>query len=179
MKVLQWALCLLSFGVSLVPANPNCPIWGAEFPKPQRLTESAVWKAAMENLTATFDDVDRTAINYSYTVQVFSTNPGPPILFERFTTARDLPSNTTGVEKVDVDTVFRIGSVTKIFTVLAFLAETGDKYFNRPITQFVPELQDIVNRRGNATVDEVRTVRWEDITIEALMSQVNMIGAII
>ncbi|KAK8027906.1 hypothetical protein PG991_004962 [Apiospora marii] len=171
MKILQWALCLLSLGAPLVLANPNCPIWGAEFPKPQRLTESAVWKAAMENLTATFDDVDPTAINYSYTVQVFSTNPGPPILFERYTTARDLPSNTTGVKKVDADSVFRIGSVTKIFTVLAFLAETGDKYFNHPITEFVPELQDIVNRRGNATVDEVRTVRWEDITIEALISQ--------
>ncbi|KAK8137853.1 hypothetical protein PG984_001233 [Apiospora sp. TS-2023a] len=174
MKVLPWALRLLSVGVvPLVLANPNCPIWGAEFPKPQRLTESAVWKAAMANLTATFNAVDPTAINYSYTVQLFSTNPGPPILFERFTTAKNLPTNTTGVKKVDVDSVFRIGSVTKIFTVLAFLAETGDKYFNHPITEFIPELQDIVNRRGNATVDEVRTVKWEDITIEALLSQMS------
>ncbi|KAK8055214.1 beta-lactamase/transpeptidase-like protein [Apiospora rasikravindrae] len=173
MKALEWFLCLLSFGVPLARANPNCPIYGAEFPKPQRLTESAIWKSAMENLTATFDSIDPQAINYSYTVQVFSTNPGPPILFERFTTARDLPKNTTGVKKVDVDTVFRIGSVTKIFTVLTFLAETGDQYFNRPITDFIPELQDIVNRRGNETVDELRTVKWEDITIEALLSQMS------
>ncbi|KAK8088286.1 beta-lactamase/transpeptidase-like protein [Apiospora hydei] len=173
MTALQWFLYLLSFGMPLALANPNCPIYGAEFPKPQRLTESAIWKSAMENLTATFNEVDTTAINYSYTVQVFSTNPGPPILFERFTTAQNLPSNTTGVKKVDVDTVFRIGSVTKIFTVLAFLAETGDQYFNRPITEFIPELQDIVNRRGNETVDELRTVKWEDITIEALLSQMS------
>ncbi|KAK7951086.1 beta-lactamase/transpeptidase-like protein [Apiospora aurea] len=176
MMALQWLLCILSFGVPLALANPNCPIYGAEFPKPQRLAESAIWKSAMENLTATFNEVDTTAVNYSYTVQVFSTNPGPPILFERFTTAQNLPSNTTGVKKVDVDTVFRIGSVTKIFTVLAFLAEMGDQYFNRPITEFIPELQDIVNRRGNETVDELRTVKWEDITIEALLSQSSEAG---
>ncbi|KAK8050326.1 beta-lactamase family protein [Apiospora phragmitis] len=141
---------------ALALASPHCPIYGAEFPKPQRLTESAIWKAAMENLTATFDAVDPTAVNYSYTVQVFSTNPGPPILFERCTTAQNLPSNTTGVKKVDVDTVFRIGSVTKIYTVLAFLAETG-----------------VNGYPGNETVDELRTVKWEDITIEALLSQMS------
>ncbi|KAK7928587.1 hypothetical protein PG985_005585 [Apiospora marii] len=97
----------------------------------------------MTNLTATFDAVDQTAANYSYTLQLFSTNPGPPILFERFHTAQDLPNNTTGVKKVDANTVFRLGSVTKIFTVLAYLAETGEKYFNHPITEFIPELQDI------------------------------------
>ncbi|KAK6842737.1 beta-lactamase family protein [Apiospora arundinis] len=173
MKVSQWLSYLVSFGAPLVLANPNCPIWGAEFPKPQHLADNAIWKAAMANLTATFDAVDKTAANYSYTVQLFSTNPGPPILFERFTTAQNLPSNTTGVKKVDANTVFRLGSVTKIFTVLAYLAETGDKYFNHPITEFIPELQDIVNRRGNGPVDEVRTVKWEDITVEALLSQMS------
>lgn len=172
MKVLQRLLSLLSFGAPLVLANPNCPIYGAEFPKPQRLTDSAIWKTAMENLKTTFDDLDQKAVNYSFTVQLFSTNPGPPVLFERFHTAQNLPSNTTGVKKVDIDTVFRLGSVTKIYTVLAFLAETGDKYFNHPITEFVPELQDIVNRRGDGPVDELRSVKWEDITIEALLSQV-------
>ncbi|KAK8113963.1 beta-lactamase/transpeptidase-like protein [Apiospora kogelbergensis] len=173
MKVLQRLLSLLSFGAPLVLANPNCPIYGAEFPKPQRLTDSAIWKTAMENLKTTFDDLDQKAVNYSFTVQLFSTNPGPPVLFERFHTAQNLPSNTTGVKKVDIDTVFRLGSVTKIYTVLAFLAETGDKYFNHPITEFVPELQDIVNRRGDGPVDELRSVKWEDITIEALLSQMS------
>ncbi|KAI0161091.1 beta-lactamase/transpeptidase-like protein [Hypoxylon sp. FL1284] len=171
MKLSQWVLYISSLCVSLVLANPNCPIYGAEFPKPKRLTDNEIWKAAMQNLTATFDAVDRTAANYSYAIQVFSTNPGPPIQFERFHTAQNLPENTTGVKEVDANTVFRLGSVTKIFTALTWLAETEDKYFNHPITEFIPELQALVEARGEDPVDELRTIRWEDITIEALLSQ--------
>lgn len=61
----RWAFWLLCFGVARVLSNPNCPIQDAEYPKPRQLSESPVWKAAMQNLSATFDAVDATAANYS------------------------------------------------------------------------------------------------------------------
>ncbi|KAK3328771.1 beta-lactamase/transpeptidase-like protein [Apodospora peruviana] len=166
-------LTLLSLSIGLVgiSASPHCPIQGAEFPMPRNLADQPAWKAAMEKLSGTFDFVESTGQNYSFSVQVFSTNPGAPILFERFHTAQNLPKNTTGVKKVDADTVYRLGSVTKIFTVLTFLEEVGDKYFNHPITEFVPELAEL-NKRGDHK-DQVREVDWDDITLLALMAQMS------
>ncbi|KAI1876730.1 uncharacterized protein JN550_000802 [Neoarthrinium moseri] len=173
MHRLGWIIALFSVLAAQALSAPNCPIYGAEFPKPPQLAENPIWKAAMQNLSTVFDGVEADAKNYSFSVQIFSTNPGPPILFERFHTAQNLPSNTTGVKKVDAHTVYRIGSVTKIFTALAFLAEAGDKYFSHPITDFVPELAAINAKRANAPVDELRTVDWEDINIQSLLSQMS------
>lgn len=68
---------------------------------------------------------------------------------------------------MDANTVYRIGSITKVFTTLAFLAEAGDEHFNRPITDFIPELAAMSQSK-----DELRSVYWEDISIESLMAQV-------
>lgn len=68
---------------------------------------------------------------------------------------------------MDANTVYRIGSITKVFTALAFLAEAGDKHFNRPITDFIPELAAMSQSK-----DGLRSVDWEDISIESLMAQV-------
>lgn len=65
MNLFSWAFGLLCFAVARVLSNPNCPIQDAEFPKPRQLSESPVWKAAVRNLSATFDAVDATAANYS------------------------------------------------------------------------------------------------------------------
>ncbi|KAF1968689.1 beta-lactamase/transpeptidase-like protein [Bimuria novae-zelandiae CBS 107.79] len=108
---------------------------------------------------------------FSYSLQIFSTNPGSPLLWERHRTAKDLPSNTTGVRKVNGDTVYRLGSVSKVFTVLTFLAEAGDVYWNSPITKFVPELAKFAGRSSQVDFDPVRETDWDDITIGALASQ--------
>jgi CubicO group peptidase (beta-lactamase class C family) len=68
---------------------------------------------------------------------------------------------------VDADTVYRIGSLTKIFTVFTFLLEAGDVHFNSPVTNYVPELAALAkNTSGNA----ITRIAWEDITIGELAS---------
>ena len=164
-------LFLLQAGTLL--SSPNCPIYGAEFPRPQRLAESNPWRLAIQNLTATFDDIEsNVAENTSYSIQVFSTNPGPRILFERYHTAANLSPYTPGVKKVDADTVYRYGSVTKLYAVLTFLVEAGDKYFNHAITEFIPELAALsAARAGQSDEEQLRSVDWDDVTILALASQ--------
>jgi len=68
---------------------------------------------------------------------------------------------------VDADTVYRIGSLTKIFTVYTFLAEAGDIHFNSPITNYVPELAALVQ---NNSANAINRVAWEDITVGELAS---------
>lgn len=109
-------------------------------------------------VTAVFDYIDTSNITgidlFSYSIQIFSTNPGsPPVLWERYRTAKNLPANTTGVKKVDGDTVYRLGSVTKVYTVLTWLAERGDVEWNQPVTKYVPELKGLSG--ANGTEDRV------------------------
>jgi hypothetical protein len=171
-------------GLAYLPllfAAPNCPLIGPEFPAPQNLASHPAWKQAIANITSVFDYIDTSNITgvdkFSYSIQIFSTNPGPPVLWERYRTQKNLPQNTTGVKSVDGDTVYRLGSVTKVYTVLAWLAERGDAEWNQPIIKYIPELQGKSGSTdGNGKLDSVRSVDWEDITIGALASQVSGIG---
>ena len=163
--------------VSLVTAAPNCPLIGPEFPPPQRLAEHPIWQRALANITAVFDFLDDTNVSganrFSYSVQVFSTNPGAPIVWERHRTAKNLPPDSGGVSTVDGDTVYRLGSVSKVLTVLTFLAEAGDIHWNQPITKFLPELARYAGRSTSKNFDNLRETAWDDVTIGALAAQVS------
>lgn len=80
------------------------------------------------------------------------------------------------MKQVDGDTVFRLGSVSNFFTVLAFLAEAGGVYWNQPINRFIPELANFVGRTKTKNFDSVRETAWDDITLGALASQVSGLG---
>ncbi|KAH7413897.1 beta-lactamase/transpeptidase-like protein [Phaeosphaeria sp. MPI-PUGE-AT-0046c] len=180
MKTLTWVFPALLAQLPTSFAAPNCPLIGPEFPPPQRLAEHPTWKKAIANITAVFDYIDVSNITgvdrFSYSIQIFSTNPGPPILWERHRTAKDIPANTTGVRSVDGNTVYRLGSVSKVFAVLSFLAEVGDVAWNQPITKYVPELAKHSGRGSSADFDRVRETDWDEITIGALAAQVSGLG---
>ncbi|KAI2472479.1 beta-lactamase/transpeptidase-like protein [Annulohypoxylon bovei var. microspora] len=152
--------------VSITSAAPVCPLDGPAFPKPLRLPESEAVKTAVATLKDKFVNITAAAQNYSMSIQVFSaTDPLP--LFSLSHTAPSLASqNTTGVKSVDENTVFRLGSLTKIYTIYAFLINAGDSYWNEPITKYVPELQALANRS-----DPVNYVAWDDITLGGLATQ--------
>lgn len=171
-------LALAVLHISSTIAIPNCPIFGAEFPSPQRLSQHPRWQQALTSLSTTFDflDANVTGKDLSYSVQIFSTDDGNKILAERHRTAASLLPDTEGVKEVDGDTVYRIGSVTKIFTMLAFLAEVGDTHWNTPITAFIPELAQYSSLSSAQYADDIQRTDWDDITIGALASQVSGIG---
>lgn len=183
MKMLARAFFLGFLAVVQLPlstALPNCPLTGPEFPPPQRLSQHPIWQQALSNVSAIFDYIDLGGTGgidgLSYSIQVFSTNPGGGILGERHRTAPNLLANTPGVKQVDGDTVYRLGSVSKVFAVLAWLAELGDVHWNQPITNFVPELADVAAQAALRPFDSVRQTAWEDITIESLAAQVSGVG---
>jgi hypothetical protein len=176
---LQLLTLLASFhqGVAI-----NCPLGGPEFPPPRNLAGNPTWQAAMRNLTSFFENFDVNGVdgasgsrpsNYSYAVRLFSSNPsGPDVLWERYHTAENLPTDSPGVKKVDGDTIFRTGSISKLFTVLAILAEDGFTHFDVPITQFVPELAALKAKQA-ADPDPIMHVDWDDVTLATLASQMS------
>ncbi|KAI0844382.1 beta-lactamase/transpeptidase-like protein [Daldinia vernicosa] len=152
--------------VSITAASPTCPIDGPAFPKPLQPSKSEAIKAAVATLKDAFANVTAKAQNYSISVQVFSANEPEP-LFSLSHTAPNLASqNSTGVKEVDENTVFRLGSLTKIYTIYSFLINAGDKLWNEPITKYVPELQALANRS-----DPVNYVAWDELTLGGLATQ--------
>ncbi|KAI1653525.1 beta-lactamase/transpeptidase-like protein [Daldinia decipiens] len=152
--------------VSIIAASPTCPIDGPVFPKPLQPSKSEAIKAAVATLKDVFANATGKAQKYSISVQVFSVNEPEP-LFSLSHTAPNLASKrSTGVKKVDENTVFRLGSLTKIYTIYSFLINAGDSLWNEPITKYVPELQALANRS-----DPVSYVAWDELTLGGLASQ--------
>ncbi|KAK6833475.1 beta-lactamase-like 1 [Apiospora arundinis] len=119
-------------------AVPDCPFPGPAFPKPTKLTSSENFKSVLANLTETFKG------------------------------ATEIPRTTpTARPEVNGDTIYRLGSLTKIFTILTFLIEAGDGYWNTPITKFVPELALLADKYQ---YDPVMNVDWAGITLGELAS---------
>ncbi|KAH8845390.1 hypothetical protein MCOR01_002634 [Pyricularia oryzae] len=170
-------------------AKPPCPLWGHMYPKPGigALSTHPAIQQASQSLSALFGQhLDGTegggggggdsSASYSYAIEVFSADGGDeaPLLWSRYWTAPRLPEQDAagvGVKTVASDTVFRIGSVTKVFTVLALLAVAGDAVWNDPITKYVPELAARVEEAAGVPAESTWSPDWEDVTIGALAGQ--------
>jgi CubicO group peptidase (beta-lactamase class C family) len=88
-----------------------------------------------------------------------------------------LANPTAGVGTVESNTIYRIGSISKLFTVYMYLITASDASFNDPITKYVPELaQYAQSQAGVLETDDIDTVIWNNITIGALASHPAGIG---
>jgi len=75
---------------------------------------------------------------------------------------------------VDRNSIYRIGSVTKLISIYTFLISDGDVHFHDPITKFVPELLEATS--GTLNNDPIHRTSWSDVTIGALASHMAGIG---
>lgn len=150
----------------------NCPILGPDFPAPQAISASVL----LSNAASSFSKVLSSSIasnvgnDIAFSISLFSVDEDE-LLFQYHHSPLVPPK--TGVLEVDADSIYRAGSLTKVFSVWTFLIEVGDSYFSEPITKYVPELAAADTQSNNSSViyDDVDSVRWEDVTIGALASQ--------
>ncbi|KAI6476630.1 hypothetical protein MCOR17_000966 [Pyricularia oryzae] len=150
-------------------ASPEAGLAGPAFPRPSSLRGSDALASAIGDFDRYVDGSAPIQSNETaWAVAVFSTNDAEP-LYERYYT----PEFDVGVSQVDRDSVFRIASVSKVFSVWSFLLEVGDAHFNDPITRYVPELADVVNETtaDGVVYDDIDHVRWEEVTLGQLAGQ--------
>ncbi|KAL2012232.1 hypothetical protein VTN00DRAFT_4950 [Thermoascus crustaceus] len=137
--------------------------------------EAQVIRAAQTSF-ATSDIFD--ANSTSFALEIFSpSDPNP--LFHYYYTAPPIANSTSGVKTVDENTVFRIGSVSKLWTVYLFLIETGDARFDDPVAKYVPELRSAAAELSKNTTergDVIDFVQWEEVTIRELASHLSGIA---
>ncbi|KAI0898849.1 beta-lactamase/transpeptidase-like protein [Annulohypoxylon nitens] len=174
----MWQLgVLLSFALHGVFAKQNCPLYGLGYPKPTNLLDQPDIRKAAAALDSIFseqiDHSDQTnSQNFSYSVEVFSVDDEEPLWSHHWTAPNLKGLNSTGVVEVDGNTVYRLGSVTKVFTILTFLAEVGDSLWNEPITKYIPEIAALVVD-GTDNSHSISTTDWQSITLGALASQMS------
>ncbi|KAF7556442.1 hypothetical protein G7Z17_g1420 [Cylindrodendrum hubeiense] len=157
---------LILAGHTLGQSNPTCPLLGPVFPAPQgALDDSSAINDAVARLTDLMENIAQSGTNTTFYVQAFS---GTNTLFNYgYVPPTMNDSLTTG--NLDENTVFRIGSVSKLITVYTILAEVGMELMSDPITKWVPELAKVAKGQE----DPVTRPQWNDITIGQLASHLS------
>ncbi|CAM1507945.1 Fc.00g047930.m01.CDS01 [Cosmosporella sp. VM-42] len=86
-----------------------------------------------------------------------------------FVDIRDTPPvlDPRGAQKIDADTVYRVGSVSKAYTVLAALKLAGVS-MEDPVTKYLPRLRKL--KQQQQVVDGMTTVDWDKVTLQSLAS---------
>ncbi|KAH8657601.1 beta-lactamase/transpeptidase-like protein [Tricladium varicosporioides] len=177
------ALSLGALFPTVIQARPNCPLLGPDFPAAKNLSSSLSIKNAITNLTQTLDQTIKSGnsrygpfetLNTSFALEIFSTSESQP-LFTKYYTAPSVASHKAGTKGVDTNTIFRIGSLTKLLTAYTWLIHDTDIKFTSPITKFLPELAAAAEKY-NATEHPIDYVSWEDITIGELFSHTAGLG---
>jgi len=157
------------------PVFYPCPFLGPTYLKPTNLGADPVMKAAADNVTAVILEALATGLldneTTAFSLTAFSTSDETSTPFYTFhQTPPILAEAPLGVKNVTGDTVYRIGSVSKVITVYAHLVADGFKHFQDPISDFLPGL--LTNKDSSP----IKSTAWEDITLQALASHMGGIG---
>lgn len=162
-----------------------CPPLGPVYPVPQNLSKDDSIRQTARNVSATLENLLKKGANSSagfdtettsLSLNLFSIHESNSIIQYHFTASK---LNTSSTKSVDEDSVYRIGSITKIVTVLELLLQGERVHFDDPVTKYIPELAAIVEAQHIKTdreEDEVATAQWSQITIGALAGHLAGIG---
>jgi CubicO group peptidase (beta-lactamase class C family) len=148
-----WSLSLRSFAQYVQP----CPLLGPVFPAPSHPSSSSpirtaaksaidAIQAALVNATV-YGQLDSTTTSFS--IDVYSSHENGSI-FTHHHSAPALAHPTEGVAKVDSNTIYRIGSISKLLTMYTYLAAADDVSFNEPVTKYIPELAAYAEKNAAA-----------------------------
>lgn len=155
---------------------------GPTYPAPIDLTsDKSLIPASWKNFTSIFDAYlkrnQSTASEplsgvekVTFSVGLFSIHDPAAAKLQYHYTSPEITNATQGTTQVDGDSIYRMASVSKLFTVFAGLLELTNEDWNRPLTDIIPGLADFA--RGTAGEnDPVYKIQWDKITPWALAAQ--------
>ncbi|KAL4942366.1 hypothetical protein BDV06DRAFT_192265 [Aspergillus oleicola] len=147
---------------------------GPIYPAPRDLSSrNSLVAAAFNNLTRAFDSSFRGHSNttlselsdLTFSVGLFSTRDAGAETLQYHHAAPEIANSTLGMRKPDGDSIYRIASVSKLFTVYAGLIELHPEDWERPLSQIFPELVQPDD------LDIASNTQWDYITPWSLASQ--------
>lgn len=164
-------LTFLAFVGGILADNPPCPPLGPNFPMPMGLSTSPFVASGIQKLqaelasaivTGNSSNGPTTPNTTSFSLCLFSTentNSSSPFLWEFHHSAPSLSNTTSGVKIVDASSIYRIGTLSQLFTVYAFLIQAGEVHWGEPVTRWVPALANATDSQSADFVD------WTAVTL--------------
>jgi CubicO group peptidase (beta-lactamase class C family) len=165
LKASPLLLSCLSLGAHAA-LNGHCPPLGPVLPAPTNPGKHEAVPAAAAALRDILSQMTASYNGSAVAIGVKSIHE-TDLLFEYTYTPPN--KDKRGVQEVDLDTVFRLGSLTKVFTPLALLKlKDRGVSLDDPITKYVPELRAL---KDQAREDSpVWAVEWDEVTLGSLAS---------
>lgn len=181
MRTLLPILALILRNAILVSSTPAAPLLGPSYPPPADLTNNdSLVSAAWSNFSATINAYtkrNQTLEGLVHNLGAYTFSVGAFSIFDAQAaeklqyhhTGRDVETSNTGVTRVDGDSIYRVASITKVFTVYLTLIEVGSRYWDSPVTEFVTELAKYSN---DTAPDPLNVVDWKSVTLGTLAGQI-------
>lgn len=107
------------------------------------------------------------AQNVTFSVGLFSLRDPASKALQFHYTSPGVATAVNGTQKVDGDSIYRIASVTKVFTVLVGLLALESNDWDRPLNQVLPSLGLTANNAPSVLVTP-----WDQVTMRALAAQI-------
>ncbi|OBT72821.1 hypothetical protein VF21_08313 [Pseudogymnoascus sp. 05NY08] len=172
------ALSFLLAESALAEYHP-CLLIGPDVPIPKAVSSTSAFKDGIVSMkkaiadaissgVTSYGDMDASATSFS--LEIYSLHEEEPLFTYHYDAPR-LADSTDGVKKIDSDSIYRLGSISKLLTVYTFLATVGDVSFNEPITKYIPELAEYAAEHTGD--DEIDFMDWDSVTIGSLTSQLS------
>ncbi|KIV81878.1 hypothetical protein PV11_04028 [Exophiala sideris] len=154
----------------------DCGLLGPVYPVPANLTGTDAIRGAqstfqrlmdeaLQNGTTPWGHVD--AVNSTISIGVFSTQSDDFVAQYQHTGSNPQLKTRLSGGKLDTDTLYRLGSVTKLLTVYTFLAKLGTSYWSEPVANFIPELASQLTRNS------INNFNWSAVTLGSLAGQMS------
>lgn len=166
------SISILAFTVSATkPAY--CPLLGPVFPSIDSFSHTREAVTVAKQIEAKLEQASRNGnLTNSVSLQIFSSEDRKS--FFKFSHSASVTTNAThGVRKVTEDSVFRIASNSKLWTMYLLMIKTHGDALNHPVTKYVPALKNASKHLElNATERNygAEYARWDQITVGELAS---------
>ncbi|KAK2740466.1 hypothetical protein FQN57_006093 [Myotisia sp. PD_48] len=164
--------CLLALLSVVAEGKPSpCARLGPAFPYPTQLASSHSFRRSLDLLSyrigAALKDPTSgiDAENVTFSLNLYTVTDEKPIYEYHHVATRFQGSLPKG--GLNGDSVYRTGSISKVFAVYTFLAAEGFKYFQDPITKYIPELAAI------PVQNEIDQPRWDEVTVGSLATHLS------
>ncbi|KAM6516769.1 hypothetical protein FALCPG4_014942 [Fusarium falciforme] len=121
---------------------------GPVVPPPLNLGSVGIMHPVLANLSDTLNTAFRDHNGFSssmsgedsVSITVLSTDAGNTPLFDFHYSSSNLNKSAGSTLNVTQDSVYRIGSISKLFTAYMLLVNYGWEHWDKPVTDFIPEL---------------------------------------
>lgn len=173
--------------LTLIPISTTvlADFLGPRYPSPRDLSSSesrvpAAWKNVSSVLTAYLSEGESSTSssdavadlkNVTFSLGMFSLYDPSATNLQYHYTSPEIVNAPNGTNRVDSDSIYRIASVTKLFTVFAGLLELNATEWERPLTDTFPTLRDYARKNPGET-DPIYNVEWDKVTPSALAAQI-------